>query len=97
MRHTTDFEKPIDWLAAKGFTGRFTAESDVYSPISVHDLKRLAREYKDNSQGKTLSACREEIVIALGFKHYAHYVDFMKRRDEFKGSGEKKYRNQSEE
>ena len=91
MKHTTDFERPIDWLAARGLTSTLEPDSDCFGDLSVTTVKKLAKQYKKETNSELIYRdCLHEVVKALGFEGWPHYVDFMKRRGEFESSDDKK-------
>lgn len=83
MRHSTDFERPIDWLAARGLTSSAADDPNVYGILGSKTVKNLAKAYKKKS-GKNYNICLNEIVQALGFKNFSHYQDHMMRKGEYK-------------
>lgn len=89
MKVSTDFERPIDWLAARGLTSGLSIDLDCYGELSVELVKSLAKKYKKAKPELNHRQCLTEIVTALGFDNYQHYVDFMKARNQFKSSDEK--------
>lgn len=90
MKEPTDFERPIDWLAARGLTSRIGPDPDCYSELSVELVKSLAKKYKKEKAGAiNYREALHEIVKALGFEEWQHYVDFMKARNQFKSSDDR--------
>ena len=88
MKDATDFERPIDWLAARGITSSLTPDPDCYVELPSWKMIQLANRYHKDT-GKPKHACLKELAEALGFKNYDHYVDHMKRKGQYKNRADR--------